>query len=47
MMQLSSKNNDSSFNYDVIIKHQNFEIDNFDDFSITVGQTYLEMFSPL
>ena len=33
MMQLSSKNDDSSLCYDVIITHQNFKIDKFGDFS--------------
>ena len=33
MMQLSSKNDDSSLCHDVIITHQNFKIDNFADFS--------------
>ena len=33
MMRLSSKNNDSSLCYDVIITHQNFKIDKFGDFS--------------
>ena len=30
-MQLSSKNDDSSLCYDVIITHQNLKIDKFDD----------------
>ena len=30
MMQLSSKNDDSSLCYDVIITHQNLKIDEFD-----------------
>ena len=33
MMRLSSKNDDSSLCYDVIITHQNFKIDKFGDFS--------------
>ena len=33
MMQLSSKNDNSSLCYDVIITHQNFKIDKFGDFS--------------
>ena len=33
MMQLSSKNDYLSFYCDVIIKHQNFKIDKFGDFS--------------
>ena len=33
MMQLSSKNDDSSLCYDVIITHQKFKIDKFGDFS--------------
>ena len=33
MMQLSSKNNDSSLCYDVIITHQNLKFDTFGDFS--------------
>ena len=33
MMRLSSKNNDSSLCYEVIITHQNFKIDKFGDFS--------------
>ena len=32
MMRLSSKNDDSSLCYDVIITHQNFKIDKFGDF---------------
>ena len=32
MMQLSSKNDDSSLCYDVIITHQNFKKDKFGDF---------------
>ena len=33
MMQLLSKNDDSSLCYDVIITHQKFKIDKFGDFS--------------
>ena len=33
MMRLSSKDDDSSLCYDVIITHQNFKIDKFCDFS--------------
>ena len=52
MMELSSKNNDSSLCYDVIITHQNFKnLINLVIFRaisiITVGQTYLGMLSPL
>ena len=36
MMQLSSKNDDSSLCYDVIITHQNFKIDKFGDFSCDI-----------
>ena len=36
MIQLSSKNDDSSLCYDVIITHQNFEIDKFGDFSCDI-----------
>ena len=47
MIQLSSKNDDSSLCYDVIIASKILKIDKFDDFRvisiITVGQTYLEM----
>ena len=32
MIQLSSKNDDSSFCYDVIYTHQNLKIDKFDYF---------------
>ena len=32
MMKLSSKNDDSSLCYDVIITHQNFKIDKLCDF---------------
>ena len=51
MMQLSSKNDDSSLCYDVIITHQkNLKIENLAIFraisNITVGQTYFEMSSP-
>ena len=34
MMRLSSKNDDSSLCYDVIITHQNFYIDKFCDFRV-------------
>ena len=48
-MRLSSKNNDPSLCYDVIITHQNLKIDKFDDFCalsiIVVGQTYLDVIS--
>ena len=52
MMQLSSKNDDSSLCYDVIITHQKFlKLINLVIFRaisiITVGQMYLEMLSPL
>ena len=33
MIQPSSKNDDSSFRYDVIITHQNLKIDKFGDSS--------------
>ena len=33
MMQLSSKNDDSSLCYDVIITYKNYKIDKFGDFS--------------
>ena len=33
MMELSSKNDDSSLCYDIIITHQNCKIDKFCDFS--------------
>ena len=33
MMQLSSKNDDSSLCYDVIVKHQKYKIGKFGDFS--------------
>ena len=51
-MQLSSKNDDSSLCYDVIITHQKIlKLINLVIFRtisiITVGQTYLEMLSPL
>ena len=35
-MQLPSKNDDSLC-YDVIITHQNFKIDHFDDFSCDIN----------
>ena len=44
MMQLSSKNDDSSLCYDVIITHQNFKIDKFGDFSCDIdynSRTYV------
>ena len=52
MMQLSSKNADSSLCYDVIIMHQKFsKLTNLVIFRailiITVGQAYLGMLSPL
>ena len=52
MMQLSSKSDDSSLCYDVIITHQKFlKLINLVIFRtiaiITVGQTYLEMLFPL
>ena len=37
MMHLSLKNDDSSLCYDVIITHQNWKIDKFDDFSSDIG----------
>ena len=36
MMQLSSKSDDSSFYYVVIITHKNFKIDKFGDFSCDI-----------
>ena len=36
MMQLSSKNDDSSLCYDVIITHQKSKIDKFGDFSCDI-----------
>ena len=36
MMQLSSKNDDSSLCYDVIITHQNFKFYKFGDFSCDI-----------
>ena len=49
MMQLSSKNDDSSLCYDVIITHQ--KLTNFENFRaisiIAVRLTYLEMLSSL
>ena len=36
MMQLSSKNDDSSLCYDLIITHQNFEIEKFGDLSCDI-----------
>ena len=52
MMQLSSKNDDSSLCYDVIITHQKiFKLTNLVIFRaisiITVGHAYLGMLSPL
>ena len=35
-MQLSSKNDDSSLCYNVIITHQNFKIDKFGNFSCDI-----------
>ena len=44
MMRLSSKNDDSSLCYDVIIKH-NFKIDKFGDFSREIGfNTKMDIF---
>ena len=39
MMQLSSKNDDSSLCYDVIIINQNLKIDKFGDFSCDIDYT--------
>ena len=51
MNQLSSKNDDASLCYDVIITHQKLKIHLFCDFSvisiITIRQTSLEMLSTL
>ena len=51
MMQLSSKNDDSTLCYDVIIIHQILKIDKFGVFSsdidLKLRWTYLEMISPL
>ena len=45
MMQLSSKNDDSSLCYDVFITQQNFKIDNFGDFSSDIDfNTKLDIF---
>ena len=45
MMQLSSKNDDSSLCYDVIITHQNFKIDKFGDFSSDIDfNTKIDIF---
>ena len=44
MMQQSSKNDDSSLRYDVIITHQNLKIDKFGDFSSDIdfhSRTYI------
>ena len=50
MIQLSSKNADSSL-YDVIITHQNLQIDIFDDFSCDIDYNscpdVFRMLSPL
>ena len=45
MMQLSSKNNDSSLCYDVIIAHQILKIDKFGDFSSDIDfKTKMDIF---
>ena len=46
MMRLSSKNDDSSLCYDVIITHQkNFKIDKFGDFPSEIGfNTKMDIF---
>ena len=45
MMQLSSKNDDSSLCYDAIITHQNLKIDKFDDFSSEIDfKTKMDIF---
>ena len=45
MMRLSSKNDDSSLCYDVIITHQNFKIDKFGVFSGAIDfKTKMDIF---
>ena len=45
MMQLSSKNDDSSLCYDVVITHQNFKIEKFGDFSSAIDfNTKMDIF---
>ena len=45
MMQLSSKNDDSSLCYDVIITHQILKIDKFGDFSSDIAfKTEMDIF---
>ena len=45
MIQLSSKNDESSLCYDVIITHQNLKIDKFGDFSSDIDfKTKMDLF---